>query len=749
MRIERENCCDDLASTACGNVAVCAGALTALEEFCSVGSGRVTLLTAADGGQRGNLLLRIQRLVDGTGERRFSSWWLFGASLGVICLVVASALVWNTKQVAADEEVASQVDPAVAADVEAILAVMMRFDAEYRKTVNVPDLLASGHVAWSADAKSLALAHGKWLFVVDVDSGNADRFAVPGETKSIRWSGDAVFAISTLGRETRFQLRRDSLQVVDSRGQPVNVRALVQARIGYPSGTSAWSRLGSGTSPIPLTGLSDGTHWLVAQPHKAVFHLRRTMTDSVSKRHLPEPLSVPNNVFASVSTRVNNVGNEVFRVEITNHSGDALQFTELDIDFDVTIAATRKQFQVLSPQWTNDASSVHTFEIENGKTQFFELDWNDWAARGLWSNRAPLGPGPWSRKDQTGKMWARIHGPGFETVPFLVTPPRRTNFPIANAPNIEAPIAKAPSGATAAVPPPIPPRGSVDKIQQPAGMRQVQSRADAEVTEQLFRQYITAYGKIATEQVNAAIKRVARRGASDAEFTKLVIEEFKENYDARNGRGVKRNVLTLMGRMLAFHGARRWQQEYFERTGQIGQAALPGGVEHLSAHEAAMLDQILTRGRKADRGNIAEFVMAIRLAHHPRGKQFLLVVLQNPSSTAGPFEDATQKGKWPDTVGGGWSDAEFLAAVGLAELGESIGVEWLIQQTRPNNFGLDDTLYKGGHLRAKTDGMRENCNCVLADLSELRLDSGFAGWTEWWSANKKAFSPRAVSLKIQ
>jgi beta-lactamase regulating signal transducer with metallopeptidase domain len=84
VRIERENCCDDLAVRVCGNPVQYARALTRLEEL------RAGVQYAAVGANGGSLVARIRRLVatqrEGTG---FTSRWTAGAAV----LAVLIALV--------------------------------------------------------------------------------------------------------------------------------------------------------------------------------------------------------------------------------------------------------------------------------------------------------------------------------------------------------------------------------------------------------------------------------------------------------------------------------------------------------------------------------------------------------------------------------------------------------------------------------------------------------------------------------
>jgi beta-lactamase regulating signal transducer with metallopeptidase domain len=85
VRIERENCCDDLAVAVCGNPIQYARALTRLEEL---RAASLPTVVAANGG---SLLDRIRRIAAGRAERTSSSsrWAAAVAMLAIIMLAVA------------------------------------------------------------------------------------------------------------------------------------------------------------------------------------------------------------------------------------------------------------------------------------------------------------------------------------------------------------------------------------------------------------------------------------------------------------------------------------------------------------------------------------------------------------------------------------------------------------------------------------------------------------------------------------
>ncbi len=83
VRVERENCCDDLAVSLCGDPVVYASALADLEELRGPAS---RLVMAASGGV---LLNRVRRLLTGPAQHAGRGpAWLAGTSAALLVLVV-------------------------------------------------------------------------------------------------------------------------------------------------------------------------------------------------------------------------------------------------------------------------------------------------------------------------------------------------------------------------------------------------------------------------------------------------------------------------------------------------------------------------------------------------------------------------------------------------------------------------------------------------------------------------------------
>ncbi len=273
---------------------------------------------------------------------------------------------------------------------------------------------------------------------------------------------------------------------------------------------------------------------------------------------------------------------------------------------------------------------------------------------------------------------------------------------------------------------------------------------------QLFESHVMAQGKIDSEQVIAAIKLVASQGAKDTEFRQRIMNEFDKACDSQNTSTRRQNLIAVMSLMLTEEASDRWRFELATNSDPRSQsaiAAVQNDPEFLY-QKSEMIERLINRSRQVGSGDIDRIVMAIRNAHHPLGKAFLLEVLCNRKAGGDPFgwqwtnampPDSSKQ--WTDAMGGSWRDAKFHAAVGLAELGESIGVEWLIAAVQPNDFGMDGTVFQGMHQLEPTGSLRKNARLVLADLFGIAPTDDPSELKTWWADNKARFIPKQTILK--
>ncbi len=252
----------------------------------------------------------------------------------------------------------------------------------------------------------------------------------------------------------------------------------------------------------------------------------------------------------------------------------------------------------------------------------------------------------------------------------------------------------------------------------------------------LFDQYIGRSGKIPGDSVAAAIHLVAVRGRNNG-FWRTVLREFDKSCEPDGDRTVRRQTLAVLSKMLTYDGWSRWNQEQDEREAAAA-SYLALGPE--------VLDQIIARTRQADRHEINAFVLAVRASHDPRGKEFLRGILQRGDNIQrSPFVEPNVTIPSENVV---HDETLFYAAVGLAELGDPTGVEWLIAHAE--SLAGESQIHHAPHRGFSVGGCRECCRHALADLSGLsQPPMTKTQWQEWWSANKSDYTPAGrVHLRI-
>lgn len=295
-----------------------------------------------------------------------------------------------------------------------------------------------------------------------------------------------------------------------------------------------------------------------------------------------------------------------------------------------------------------------------------------------------------------------------------------------------------------------------------------QSQA-AERPEMELLQKLVRGGKIDTKTINALITLVAARAAQDAAFARLVLVEFEKSCEG----GVRtlqsrRHLLAVLTDIFEAWSSERWRSQLNRFNPDVLPQVVPPRVD--AKFEGEMLDRVIQHGYATDRSEIANASLAVRQLHHPAGRVFLRDVLRDPGSDTNPFaptnppktvsqqqpnttptpknnSEAPKTSRWKDNVGGGWTDAKFVAAVGLAELGESEGVEWLLARAQPNDFGIDSSLWTFPHNRDSRGSLMESSRLSLAELFGLPAQATTEELANWWRSNRTKFTARPATLK--
>jgi hypothetical protein len=253
------------------------------------------------------------------------------------------------------------------------------------------------------------------------------------------------------------------------------------------------------------------------------------------------------------------------------------------------------------------------------------------------------------------------------------------------------------------------------------------SKSD-DVTQKLFEQYIVRQAKVNTESVMAATLLVAERGRETG-FWKTVVEELK-----RNNQHSEIGCVRVLGKMLAVDAAARDAIKRQKETGEIS-AWVPS-----VCLDSEVVAELIKRGTKADRFRIDHYTIALARARVPEAGDFFRTVLRadratNPTTT----EPNTYVPNGPFYM----DSTRFHAAVGLAQLGDMEGIDWLIA----NSEYTEGTVTNAAPRGAPPGGSLHACCAeALRHLSGERSKGSKAEWTEWAKSigNKKSPVIRTV-----
>jgi hypothetical protein len=166
--------------------------------------------------------------------------------------------------------------------------------------------------------------------------------------------------------------------------------------------------------------------------------------------------------------------------------------------------------------------------------------------------------------------------------------------------------------------------------------------------------------------------------------------------------------------MLAVDAAVRDRMQREKETGQIGQSAEPvrlGGE---------VVNVLVERADKADRFRAECYAIALARARVADARGFFSAVLA----------DSTGKNYMPG--------AKFFAAVGLAQLGDAAGYEWLVVNSGDELPTISNARPRG----AANLKLNSCCDAALRQLTEKDL-SGSDAWQTWWRKANRASLPQA------
>jgi len=244
---------------------------------------------------------------------------------------------------------------------------------------------------------------------------------------------------------------------------------------------------------------------------------------------------------------------------------------------------------------------------------------------------------------------------------------------------------------------------------------QAQTPPDA-ICQALFQEYIVRSGKISTSDELAAAELIASRGRTTG-FWKPVLEGLRTVKGWDEIRYVR-----ILGLMLAAdaHARDNIKSGQASKMQMISIVALPKEVvpELISRAETAI---------SAESGSYVgdAYTLALARARDPRAKEFLQRMVKS------------------ENHGGNWQSVKFHAALGLAELGEPVGMEWLIAHSDDDSDGIV-------WGRPQYASRQQLSLAVVAALQVLSGQPALSTKTEfqaWWKTAAATFAPKShVSL---
>jgi hypothetical protein len=229
----------------------------------------------------------------------------------------------------------------------------------------------------------------------------------------------------------------------------------------------------------------------------------------------------------------------------------------------------------------------------------------------------------------------------------------------------------------------------------------------------LFDEYVVGRGKINSSTRHAAEHIVAERGRTNG-FWREVFRESQAREDTAQIACVR-----VLGKMLEVDALGRDAQRW-EQTGK----PLQGGVPSIHLGPEVVKD-LIARGEKAGGARGDHYVTALTRARVPEARElFRRLVTEDPDLR-------------------GRESTRFHAAVGLAQLGDPAGFEWLIANADDSTH----TVSGAWPRRVPSYNLDVCCMAALKELVGQDAPRTPLEWDSWWrQADKSQLAPRRVEL---
>lgn len=229
-----------------------------------------------------------------------------------------------------------------------------------------------------------------------------------------------------------------------------------------------------------------------------------------------------------------------------------------------------------------------------------------------------------------------------------------------------------------------------------------------EICQLLFDEYVVPKAK--GYRSEAAQELIADRGRMTG-FWKPVLEELRKN-DSRSAL----SCLDILGLMLQGDANARDYLKSGAMTAMVQRVCLPTGV----------VPELMTFAEKPDNNLLDHYIIALARARDERCKDFFTEILKG------------QEGRSHS------KSEQFHAAVGLANLADPAGVEWLIQHCENAN----GSVYLAAPPARTTWSLEKSSTIALQSLASRTDISSKKGFEEWWATVSKPFVPGSlVNLK--
>lgn len=741
MREEREHCCDRIASDVCGDAQQYAWALTELE---SLRSQDASLVVAADGGSHRKLLGRIERLLCHEPSRP-SGNWLLSLVIVVAGFMAIGAFVIATNAVAQPNP--PQTSDEQPMDTENKLQILRSIQKQvpgmFGDSADVAQMLEQQQTDVSPDGRFVALKRANTVFVIEPSYMQTMTLGVAADVKGISFRGQSLMLHDADGTEQKLDFVQDRIQLKNSLGRVDKVDEPVTFAEAFKSDPTY--------SDEPLSQIDSINLWRGAlrndklTPGERAFAWWRIGSQAATNFDTDAGEQPQYDLAEMAFGRIRELAEDWISLETLNA---ATAYGGLPGTPDRRAARMAESYIWLMTRTDEMVRQSATRINHNG----YLID-GDWTLGGM-RLESPDQKVVFLRKSLRGHQ-DRIRDRITQEIQYTQTPVF-----------IEQML-----------------KTIDDKTAQPEQLRDWQAslelvrtqieRDNAHLarqndqaqatTRQLYEQYVNRVGKIESKTIDAAIELVAAQGRQDHELRAKVLADFQKRASAEKHHQVIRNLLELMTKWLTIEGGWRWLHENPPVHPQ--QQAVPTDPKTLYA-QSPMLSAIIKHGYQAGAFDVQRYALAVRQAYHPEGKQFLLDILAAAAKPQSPFDAAAAAADDDAEVRGNWDgrtpneESQFIAAVGLAELGQAAGIEWLIAKAQPNDFGdgsLDFVRHANmrnrmtlrvGDQTFHSSSLRANCTHVLAELSGLEPDINPAQWKAWWQENEQKFHPQQISIEF-